>query len=85
MIFGKNAEALRELTKLIRLRDNISKYYLTIVCGSLKEPLALNDRLKRDTDRNISHVIKGDDGKEAVTYVTPVLTGRNSLLRKSEY
>ncbi|MDO4518567.1 MAG: RluA family pseudouridine synthase, partial [Bacillota bacterium] len=33
VIFGKTAEALRQLTKLIRLRDGISKFYITIVAG----------------------------------------------------
>ena len=45
VIFGKTAEGLRQLTKLIRERDYVSKYYLTIVSGNLKEDMVIDDRL----------------------------------------
>ena len=75
VIFGKNAAALRELTRIIRERDSIEKYYMTIVCGRLKEELFLNDRLEKDAGRNISEIITGDGGKEAATHVKPLKTG----------
>lgn len=75
VIFGKNAAALRSLTKMIRERDNIEKYYLTIVCGAFKEPIFLNNRLEKDRSRNISEIMTGTKGKDAATYAKPVITG----------
>lgn len=80
VIFGKNAASLRSLTKIIRERDNIEKYYMTIVCGCLKEPMLLNDRLGKDRSRNLSEIVSGENGKEASTYVKPVLSGRKFSL-----
>lgn len=80
VIFGKNASALRELTKIIRERDSIEKYYMTIVCGCLEEELFLNDRLEKDTGRNVSEIITGDGGKSAATHVKPLKSGRKFSL-----
>ena len=80
VVFGKNSAALRNLTRSIREHDNIEKYYMTIVCGSLNEPVFLNENLKRDTDRNISEVSSDGSGKAAATYVKPVSTGKNFSL-----
>ena len=74
VIFGKNSEALRKLTAVIRRRDGIEKYYMTIVCGCLKQPIVLEDRLVKDQGRNISQIANGNRGKDAVTYVAPVVS-----------
>ena len=66
VIFGKNSEALRKLTAVIRRRDGIEKYYMTIVCGCLKQPIVLEDRLVKDQGRNISQIANGNRGKEDV-------------------
>lgn len=89
VIFGKNAKALRILTALLRQRDHVEKYYLTIVCGRLDKELMLDDRLVKDHDRNISQVVSDDAkavsagesaGKEAMTYVKPLITGERFSL-----
>lgn len=80
VIFGKNSEALRKLTAMIRQRDGIEKYYLTIVCGCLRKPMVLEDRLEKNRDTNISHVVREGQGKDAVTYVTPVAAGKDFSL-----
>ena len=49
VIFGKNAETLRAFTKYIRERQYVSKYYVTLVKGSLKENLVLQDRIEKIT------------------------------------
>ncbi len=72
VIFGKNAAALRSFTRLIRERDSIEKYYLTILCGTLEQQLMLNDRLLKDGDRNVSRIAEGGEGKDAATYVKPL-------------
>ena len=70
VIFGKTAEGLRQLTKLIRERDYVSKYYLTIVSGNLKEDMVIDDRLVKDADRN--RVSISASGQSAVSEVRPV-------------
>jgi len=70
VIFGKTAEALRQLTKLIRLREYISKYYLTIAAGKLTEELHIDDRLTKDAEKNKVHVSR--EGQNAVSIVRPV-------------
>ena len=80
VIFGKNAAALRLLAGMIRERDSIEKYYLTIVCGCLSEPMMLDDRLEKDSIRNFAGIASGGKGKEAVTYVKPVASGKEFSL-----
>ncbi len=76
VIFGKNAAALRTFTKFIRERNKIEKYYQTIVCGCLKEPLFLDERLEKDTDQNMAQIAEDGKGKEAVTWVRPLQAGK---------
>lgn len=80
VIFGKNAATLRCFTKLIRERDAIEKYYYTIVCGKLAEPLFLDDRLVKDEARNVVEVASEQHGKEAFTQVRPLQTGEQFSL-----
>ena len=73
VIFGKNAETLRSFTRYIRERQYVSKYYVTLVKGSLKESLVLQDRIEKDHGRNISQVTENNaDGKSAETFVKPI-------------
>ena len=73
VIFGKNAETLRSFTRYIRERQYVSKYYVTLVKGSLKERLVLKDRIARDHGTNISQVTAdAKTGKSAETFVTPI-------------
>ncbi len=75
VIFGKNAAALRTFTKLIRERSQIEKYYQTIVCGRLEEPLFLDERLEKNAGRNMAQIVEAGKGKEAVTWVKPLQAG----------
>lgn len=97
VLFGKNAESLRILTRLIRERRSVAKYYLTIVSGNLRGSMILEDYLIKDRETNTVQVTaKSDDGegKRSVTEVTPVygngkftlveiklLTGRTHQIR----
>jgi len=76
VIFGKNAASLSALNKMIRERDYVSKYYLTIVAGEMKKPLALKDVMEKDTDTNTVSVrpLKTGDsgGKVMETIATPI-------------
>ena len=53
VLFGKNSTALRELNALIRDKNAISKFYLTILAGNLTEKIHLKGSLTKDESRNI--------------------------------
>ena len=51
VLFGKTSAAMRELTRMIR--DNeVGKYYLTLACGAIKEPIRLTGMLTKDEAAN---------------------------------
>lgn len=81
VIFGKTAAALRLLTALLRDRNHVEKYYMTIVCGKLDKELELDGRLSKDHDMNISSV--DEEGKEASTHVKPLITGEKFSLAEA--
>lgn len=58
VIFGKNAHSLKELNRKIKSREDIEKYYLTIVKGSMKDKMALKGSLIKDENKN--QVVVGD-------------------------
>lgn len=74
ILFGKNYAALQCLNQMIRGRNHIRKFYLTIVLGQLKEQLRLTGQMERLQESNktvvLSEVTEG--GKEMVTIVTPL-------------
>ena len=70
VIFGKTAEGLRQLTRLIREREYVSKYYITIVAGNLKDEMLIDDRLAKDTDRNKVRI--SSSGQAAVSEARPL-------------
>ena len=63
VIFGKNAETLKRLNKMIRQRDSIEKYYMTIVLGNLTGPLTLEDNMIKDKQANMVTVLDESDGE----------------------
>lgn len=52
VLFGKTAEAMRELNALMREREAIEKMYLTIAAGELREDLHLKDVMQKDPRAN---------------------------------
>ena len=87
VIFGKNAEALRTLTRVLRERKSVDKYYMTIVCGSMSGELDITDSLIKDEDANRVHLAKpvhsdttGTAVKSAHTIARPLKTGRGFSL-----
>ena len=70
VIFGKTAEGLRQLTKLIREREYVSKYYVTIAAGNLKKEMTIDDRLIKDADKNRVHIAAS--GQSAVSVARPL-------------
>lgn len=80
VVFGKNADALREMTGIIASREGASKMYLAVVCGRLEGSLRLDGRLLKDEERNI--VTVDDRGREALTIADPVEAGDRLSLAK---
>ncbi|MBE7070801.1 MAG: RluA family pseudouridine synthase [Ruminococcaceae bacterium] len=83
VIFGKNAASLRTLTKLLRERDAISKYYITIVVGRFDKEMVIDEALVKDEKTNTVKVTKAPDSaaetgtaaKRAVSIVRPLEVG----------
>ena len=71
VLFGKTAEAMRELSRMIR-EDDIRKFYLTIACGEIEKELHLGGSLVKDEETNKVEILDGDEGKEIETIVRPL-------------
>jgi len=52
VLFGKNSAALRRLNAMISDKESVGKYYLTILCGELKDELHLKGSLIKDESKN---------------------------------
>lgn len=75
VIFGKNNRALQTLNQMIREKDCVKKYYLTIVSGELKQELHLKDKMSKDEKSNKVTVHKlsdAMDGKIMETIARPL-------------
>ena len=82
VLFGKNSEALRELNRLIRERNSIEKYYITILWGELNKSLDLYDDMIKDEVANKTIVLdkaqdlseprSNNQRKEMHTLVAPI-------------
>ena len=78
VMFGKNAPALQELNRLIREKNAIGKYYLTIVSGRMTQPLQLRDRMTKDEKKNMISVLpeESEEGKLMETMAWPLQTAQ---------
>jgi 23S rRNA pseudouridine955/2504/2580 synthase len=74
VVFGKNAGAVRDLNTMMRAADDIDKFYLTIVKGTLTKELILRGRMVKDRDNNRVAVLpeNGGEGKLMETVAVPV-------------
>lgn len=74
VIFGKNAESLKSLNQKIKNRDEISKYYLTIVSGEMKKEIELKGQLVKNHETNTVKVINNnkEEGKNIETIARPL-------------
>ena len=82
VVFGKNAQALRVLSAALAEDKGFTKYYDTVVCGELKTPLHLKNRLLKDEKTNRVRVLpaSAEEGKYIETIARPLYTnGRYTL------
>lgn len=70
VLFGKTAEAMRELNRMIR-EDEIRKFYLTIACGAITGELHLGGALVKDEAANKVSILE-EGGREIETMVRPL-------------
>lgn len=86
VIFGKNNKTLQSLNKMIREKDYISKFYLTIVSGQLKKELQLKDKMEKDRTNNTVSVssLDASDGKVMETIARPLKTAKGFTLVEVE-
>lgn len=69
VIGAKNAMALRNLNKAIR-ENKISKYYLTIVKGDIKEEFTIDTYISKNENKN--KVKQSDKGSRIITKFRPI-------------
>ena len=85
VLFGKTGEALQPLNRMIREKDKVNKYYMTIVKGRVKGELHLRDRMVKDERTNKVRVLSMDEeGRDMETIVRPIETGRDFTLVEVE-
>ncbi len=81
VVFGKNADSLKRLNKMIRERECIEKYYLTIVSGKLTKSLYLEDFLEKDSSKNKVRLVKeAAKAKQIKTCAMPIKTANGFTL-----
>ena len=77
VIFAKNSQSLREINAMLRYKDNIGKYYLTVVNGRLPGELHLKDYMVKDETTNRVRIVKeGDEAKLMETIAKPLAYGK---------
>ncbi len=87
VIFGKDNPTLQTLNQMIREKDSIKKYYLTIVSGHLKKELHLVDRMQKDekTNKISVHTLKDENsGRVMETIARPVQYANGYTLTEIE-
>ncbi len=74
VVFAKDYPAARALTKMIREKGYVRKYYLTLVSGALTKELRLTGRMEKDERTNTVRVLAETDeeGKESETVARPL-------------
>lgn len=73
VLFAKDYPAARALTKMIREKGYVQKYYLTLVSGHMKSELHLTDRMEKDEKTNVVRILSaGEEGKEMETIARPL-------------
>lgn len=88
VVFGKTAEALKEVNRLFR-EDQVSKTYLTLVFGSLDDEVIIDDDISKLAGQN-RVTLKGEKLEEdekvwkkaALTSASPIIANDNYSLLK---
>lgn len=85
VLFGKTNTALQQLNQMIREKDKVNKYYMTIVKGIVKDELHLRNRMVKDERANKIRVLSmNEEGRDMETIVRPVEHGKGFTLVEVE-
>lgn len=82
VIFGKTSSALKEFNSLLKERDGVEKYYMTILHGRLDSDMELVNMVLKDDGKNMVTVYEedseeGSGGKLAKMLVRPLSWGEH--------
>ncbi len=82
VLFGKNYGAVKCLNQMIKEKNNIRKYYLTIVSGHLTKEQTLVDHVSKNESKNMMKIENQQDNtKQMETIIKPVRRiGNNTLV-----
>ena len=86
VLFGKTLPAAKALAIMLKGSEsgsvNVEKTYLTIVKGELKEKTTLKARMVRDSDKNVTKILKSDNenGRAMITEIVPLTFGKEYTL-----
>ena len=75
VIFVKTAEALRELTEIIRDKENVRKIYMALVAGRMDGAADIDSRLVKNESTNKVRVAPDGEGQSARTIVIGIRPG----------
>ena len=70
VLFGKNGMALRTLNDMMKDKEAVGKYYLTVLCGRLEDERTLFGNLEKDSASN--RVTISERGRAVETRVRPL-------------
>ena len=86
VVFGKNNKTVQSLNQMIRTKNCLKKYYLSIVEGELKTELILKDKMEKDSRSNTVKIVGPDseEGKDMETIVRPLVSRRGYTLVEIE-
>lgn len=77
VIFAKDPQSLREVNAMLRDKSGLEKYYLTVLCGNLRDDLHLKGTMVKDEKNNRALLVSEDDeGKSMETMVHPLAWGK---------
>ncbi len=86
VIFGKNAEALRVLSQMMREKGRVHRYYLALLHGKMKEPVTLSGRMEKHRASNTVRIKynEPESGKLMETKAMPIDISEDYTLAEVE-
>lgn len=87
VIFGKNAEAIRILSQMLRENNCIRRFYLAVTYGEILESMLLVDRMYKDRSKNVMRINRSAKEKPELlmrTQIVPMMITKDYSLIEAE-